>query len=223
MDENSLEIRNEKCTLSVNKKGGCITGFQLGREVVNPFTFQMKIESPFHEAIEFKGHCLCLGRWGDPSEGELALGINKHGEFVKINWDGIAEDRVITMSALSKKEGLSVNREIRLCEHSACYKLTEKIRNANELGRMYQMVQHPTIAAPFLNAGTIIDCNASLGFDYAAEHYETAQATLWPFVITKDQQKIQLNQPETPYSSVFPFIVNPADEYGWITAWSPVH
>ena len=72
MDENSLEIRNEKCTLSVNKKGGCITGFQLGREGVNPFTFQMKHESPFHEAIEFKGHFLCLGRWGDPSEGELA-------------------------------------------------------------------------------------------------------------------------------------------------------
>jgi hypothetical protein len=223
MDENSISIQNEKCTLVVNKTGGSITRFQLEKEGVNPFTFSMKHESPFHKDIEFKGHFLCLGRWGDPSQGELRSGLNKHGEFVKLKWDAIVKDHVINMNAFSRQEGLSVARKFELSKHSACYKITEKIRNENALGRMYQMVQHPTIAAPFLNAGTHVDCNASLGFDYASEKYKPSQSTLWPQVITKNKQEIKLDQPGTPYSSVFPFIVNPEDDYGWITAWSPVH
>lgn len=223
MDENSISIQNEKCALVVNKTGGSITSFKLKKEGVNPFTFSMVHKSAFHKEVVFRGHFLCLGRWGDPSPGELASGLNKHGEFVKIEWKADKENYLIKMNSFSKQEGLSASRTIELNEHSACYKVIEKIRNENGMGRMYQMVQHPAIAAPFLNEATIVDCNASFGFDFASEQYETLQPALWPHVTTKDKQKIKLDHPDTSYSSVFPFIVNPENEHGWITAWSPVH
>lgn len=223
MRENSLSIQNEQCTLVVNKTGGSITGFQLGKEGVNPFTFSMAHKTDLQDEVVFEGHFLCLGRWGDPSVGEQASGLNKHGEFVKLNWSAVIDDLMIQLNAFSPLEGLSAERKMELSKHSACYKLTDKIRNEDALGRMYQIVQHPTLAAPFLNAGTVVECNATLGFDYTSEKYETSQATLWPYMTLKDQKKIQLDQPDIPFSSVFPFIVNPEDDHGWITAWSPDH
>src|SRR5690606_27103919 len=38
-----------------------------------------------------------------------------------------------------------------------------------------------------------------------------------------DMPNIDLSNPSRPYTSVFSFLVNPEDAFGFITAWSPRH
>ncbi|MEO6705115.1 MAG: hypothetical protein ABIN04_04605 [Ginsengibacter sp.] len=223
MDKEIVSIQNEHCSLTIERLGGSIVDFHLLQQDINPLNFTMPYQSELHDNYNFKGHFLCLGRWGDPSRGELAAGLNKHGEFLKLHWTADEEDGYLKMYASSKLEGLSVTRKAKLSDRSSCYQVVEKVRNENALGRMYQVVQHPTIAAPFLNAETIVDCNATLGFDYESEKYTSSIATLWPQVKTKNGLNLKLDKPDISCSSVFSFIVDPGAAYGWITAWSPVH
>ena len=235
MEENLVSLQNRHCSLTVDSYGGVFAGFQyLGSSTefhennsarsVNPLDFRYHSAPEGLEPIDFKGHFLCLGRWGDPGTGELAAGLNKHGEFIKLNWAISKEDdHHLTMSADSILEGLSVHRSVLLDPHSPCFMVTEKVTNINPLGRLYQVVQHPTIAAPFLNESTLVDCNASLGFDYASDEYDETDVSIWPNVKTASGEIINLVKPGTSYSSVFPFIIHHIDEYGWMTAVSPEH
>ena len=44
-------------------------------------------------------------------------------------------------------------------------RVVEVVTNARPIGRVYNMVQHPSIAAPFLTAAdTVVDCNGRRGF-----------------------------------------------------------
>ena len=223
MEINDFILENDLCSLQFEDLGGCLVDFHLKGQNINPFNFKMLHQSPYHEDIYFKGHFLCAGRWGDPSYGEMAKGLNKHGEFVKLKWAGRKEGNAINMFAFSKLEGLSVTRDIELSDYSACYKITDNLHNENVLGRMYQIMQHQTLAGPFLNAATVVDCNATAGFDYAFDKFGNSIVTLWPEAYTKSGRNVKLDRPETNYSSVFPFIVDPAETQGWITAWSPEH
>ena len=223
MDSKFWLLENEQCSLQIEKLGGNMVDFHLKGKNVNPLNFKMLHQSRYHEDFCFKGHFLCLGRWGDPSPGEMANGLNKHGEFLRTIWEGVTDDHTLHLFASSNLEGLSLKRKIELSTLSSGYKVTDQVYNKNDLGRMYQVVQHPTIARPFLNENTMVDCNASSGFDYAFEKYECAVTMKWPNGYTKSGLKIKLNKPDSDYSSVFPFIVNPDDEYGWLTAFSPDH
>lgn len=235
MKENLVSLQNRNFFLEVDSYGGAIVNLQWlpsegdaerGRTAgsANPLNFRYHSSPEGHEPIDFKGHFLCLGRWGDPSTGELAAGLNKHGEFVRLNWDiSKDDDQHLTMSAESTLEGLSVKRSVLLDPHSPCFMVRENITNINSLGRLYQVVQHPTIAAPFLNESTRVDCNASLGFDYASDEYDETDLSIWPNVKSSTGEIIDLVNPDTSYSSVFPFIIHHIDEYGWLTAFSPQH
>lgn len=251
MEENLVSLQNEYCFLEVDSYGGAIVNFQLlqspsasGDELasgfinespsasgddqasgsVNPLNFRYHSAPEGLDPIDFKGHFLCLGRWGDPSTGELAAGLNKHGEFIKLKWTINKEDeRHLTMTSESTLEGLLVKRSILLDTHSPCFLVKENVTNINSLGRLYQVVQHPTITAPFLNESTLVDCNASLGFDYASDEYDETDVSIWPNVKTASGEIINLVRPSTSYSSVFPFIIHHIDEHGWMTAVSPEH
>jgi hypothetical protein len=45
----------------------------------------------------------------------------------------------------------------------------------------------------------------------------------WPIVNDGDGKQFDLQNPKHEYNSVFSFIVNSDDEYGWITAYSATH
>lgn len=216
-------LDNEHCSLQIDKVGGAIVSLLLTNKEVNPLNFILQESSKFHEDFYFKGQFLCLGRWGDPTQGELSRGANKHGEFIRLPWDGVKEENQLYLEVTSVLEGLSLSRKVELSNTSAIIKITDHVSNDHLLGRMYQIVQHPTIGGPFLNNNTIVDCNASAGFDYAFKKYKCAITACWPYVYNPAGLKIKLDKPSTPYSSVFPFIVNPEDEYGWVTAFSPDH
>lgn len=76
------------------------------------------------------------------------------------------------MQATTILEGLYIYRTISIAENDAVYAVKEVVQNINPLGRVFNMVQHPTLAAPFLDETTVVHCNASLGFDQALQRHE---------------------------------------------------
>jgi hypothetical protein len=215
-------LQNDFVKLAIDPVGGAITEFSTIAGGINPLDFKFLHTEPVGE-IEFKGHFLCLGNWGDPSPGEQKSGLNKHGEFIKLRWKFQESGTEIRMNATSELEGIHINRIVSLTEQSSCVKVSEVISNINTRGRIYNMVQHPTIAGKFLSDNTIVNCNSTLGFDYLTDAENILSPCSWPVYQTSEDKQINLENPEIQYSSVFPTIVDPESEYGWIIAYSPDH
>lgn len=211
-------LHNETASLSVDLFGGAIKDFHLKALQVNPLSFAFSLaEMPENnrQGAPYQGHFLCLGRWGAPSDGEIRAGLPHHGQAANILWNEIPADHpsTIIMHATAPLEALQVNRALQMDDRQAVYAVEEQVTNTGALGRLYSMVQHPTLGAPFLDHTTIVDCNATTGFDqFAGGHPEKAPLH-WPGT--------DLRTPQQPYSSVFSFIVDQQHEYGWVTAYAP--
>jgi hypothetical protein len=220
-------LQNGSCSVEIDLFGGAITKFCLPGEEINPLSFRLPAEQmPENNksGAPYQGHFLCLGRWGRPSEGEINAGMPDHGQLSNILWE--AEDTgpmKLEMRAFSPMEGLHVNRSIELSRNSPLYMVAEEVHNTNTLGRLYNMVQHPTLGQPFLDHATVVNCNAEAGFDHSFGVEREMYASSWPIGLCKDMTAIDLSAPQKEYSSVFSFVVKKTDKMGWVTAYSPTH
>src|SRR6185295_1699796 len=92
-----------------------------------------------------------------------------HGEAPRDHWkvdrkpESVGSSIAAEMSAVLPIAGLRVARHIVLDEAGSVALVTERVTSTNRLGRIYNLVQHPSIAPPFLNDGTIVDSNARHG------------------------------------------------------------
>ncbi len=221
-------LQNNKSILTIDLFGGAITDFHLKNSGINPLTFAFsKEQMPENnkEGAPYQGHFLCLGRWGEPSPGEMKAGLPNHGQIANVLWDikKTLSQNCLVMNAVAVLEGLSIKRKIVLDKHSAIYAVKEVVQNFNPLGRLYNMVQHPTLAMPFLDETTIIDCNASTGFDQASYKEINSNTIHWPFAKDSNQNEIDLRKSLSPYNAVFSFVIKKDAEHGWITAFSSKH
>ncbi len=141
-----VSISNSAASVSVDLQGGAIVDFHLHEGGVNPLTFK-------READNFQGHFLCLGRWDPPSDGEKAAGVVMHGEAVKQMWDRqlSTQKNEIRMQVTASLEGLHVDRLMTLDKENAVFEVTENVTNVNPLGRLFNIVQHPTLGKPIFN------------------------------------------------------------------------
>lgn len=221
-----IYLENNSCSLTVDLFGGAITDFHLKNAAqINPLSFGFsKEQMPENNknGAPYQGHFLCLGRWGFPSEGEIKSGLPNHGEAANIAWTINSKTNLkLTMQTTAKLEGLHVEREIKLNENNPVYSVKEVVQNINPLGRLYNMVQHPTLAAPFLNNKTIIDCNADKGFNQLLYKNVTKNILQWPIIKDEQGNSFDLRKPVINYNSVFSFVIKQDNEFGWITAYSP--
>lgn len=221
-------IENNSCLLTVDDFGGAITNFELDNTgQINPLSFAFsKNQMPENnqKGAPYQGHFLCLGRWGLPSEGEIKAGMPNHGEAANIQWHISKQSNLrLTMQTTAKLEGLEIEREIILDNDNPVFWVKETVQNINPLGRLLNIVQHPTLASPFLNNETIINCNATIGFDQS--QYRNAEKKYFHFPQVKDNKghAFSLINPNEKYNSVFSFIVDTSSDTGWISAYSPLH
>ncbi len=222
------KLRNEEVSLTVDLFGGAITDFHLHCHKINPLTFAFsKEQMPDNNkgGAPYQGHFLCLGRWGTPSPGEKKAGIPDHGQIANILWNAEKppQDHTFHMQVSSPLEGLRVERTLRLDHQKPVYMVREEVTNINPLGRLYQMVQHPTLAAPFLDQATIIYCNADKGYNYVFSQHPEKHQSVWPDGLCEDLSLVNLSRPEKPYTSVFSFIVKKEATVAWVVACSPTH
>lgn len=227
MKQSLFKLKNNTATVTIDSYGGSITDFRLKHIDINPLSFAFtKQQMPINnqKGAPYQGHFLCLGRWGEPSAGEIQAGVPNHGYFANIPWNVKSSSAAfVHMQATSPVEGLYIDRTINIAEDDEVYAVKEVVQNINPLGRVFNMVQHPTLAAPFLDETTIVNCNASVGFDQAFYHDIGNNVLQWPYAKDARQNTIDLTNPQYAYNAVFSFIVKKENDYGWITAYSPKH
>ena len=222
-----IQLQNTSCCLAIDPFGGAVTAFGLHNSDINPLSFIFSNEqmpSNNRAGANYQGHFACIGRWGAPSNGEILSGLPHHGEPANIQWTIEDEQQQgLVMKVVAQKEGLKVRRIITMDEYSPVYSVRELVTNINPLGRLFNIVQHPTLAAPFLNEATVVDCNGTNGFDQAFYKNISTNQIEWPTARDPLNNSLDLRNPVAAYNAVFSFVVKPADDYGWITAFSPTH
>ncbi|AHM62239.1 hypothetical protein D770_19950 [Flammeovirgaceae bacterium 311] len=228
--QTSTEIRlqNSKAALCLDLWGGAITDFHLLENGINPLSFKFsKEQMPENnrKGAPYQGHFICLGRWGEPSEGEIRAGMPNHGQFANILWkqEQGDQEQTVHMTATAPLEGLQLSRTLQLDAGSAVIAVEEKVTNINPLGRVYNMVQHPTLSSPFLNGATMVDCNAKTGFNQHFSHGPNLYGMDWPMGLTEEASVANLRHPQKAYNAVFSFVVDKTSKFGWVTAFSPAH
>ncbi|WP_341837322.1 hypothetical protein WJU16_05510 [Chitinophaga pollutisoli] len=219
---NSIRLGNSRSILEIDACGGAFTNFRLRQEGLNPLSFMYPLDGVASACGQaaFKGHFLCLGRWGDPSAAERAAGAIKHGDFFVRQWEVLPpySDTQVRMRAISPVEKLQVERKVTLDESAPVFFVNETVTNVGVAGRWYNMVQHPTIAAPFLHEGTRVFANADAGI---CQEADTAVRSQWPVGQTGTGEAVDLGFSHLPDHHVFSFIVKPGASFGWLAAWSP--
>jgi hypothetical protein len=108
---------------------------------------------------------------------------------------------------------------VRLSEHQALVSVREQVTNTNKLGRVYNMVQHPTIGPPFLDETTVVDANGRKGFMcYRPLPNPDEPAVHWPQAL-KDGQPVNIRFLVNDHDpNVVAYTID--DEYGWVAAWN---
>lgn len=198
-----MKLETPQAVAAFDLLGGGLVDFHLTGGL-NPLTWEQaggELES------RPRGHFLCLDRWGAPSAAELKNGMPFHGEASHVEWKALKPG---AMSAQLPMAKLLVHRVASL--DGATLTVRETLTNQNPLGRIYNMVQHPTIAPPFLDAKTFVDSNAGQGFAQIAPNDPPRP---WPQGQSADLRHLTGD----PLPNVVSFVIEA--DYGWVTACSP--
>ena len=216
----TVRLESQTAALEIDLGGGSIVDFHLAGGI-NPLRWL----EPEDEDKPFRpmGHFLCLDRWGPPSDAELRNGMPFHGEAARVEWkqlgppEHVAGQIVTTMEATLPLAGLDVRRTVRLSESAAVFTVSETVTNRNKLGRVYNMVQHATIAPPFLDETTVVDSNAAKGFMQSSPLPNPEQPEIrWPEAIN-DGKPVDLRRlTKDPDPNLTSFVID--GDLGWVTA-----
>jgi hypothetical protein len=199
-----LTLTSPQATVSFDLRGGSLVDFRLTGNPVNPFNWVQTV-APKVEPL--RGHFVCCDRWGAPSEAEAARGVPYHGEAPRVLWKATGPR---SMSAHLPLANFILERELELVGDTL--HVRERLTNRNPMGRVYNMVQHPTIAPPFLDEKTFVDANAGAGFAQATPNQDPLP---WPLAHSADLRYLT----NDPNPNVVSYIIEA--ETGWVTAASP--
>lgn len=208
----TLLLVSRAATLQVNLQGGVLTDFHLADDKVNP--------------LQGMGHFLCLDRWGQPSAAEEKNGMPFHGEASKVEWRVTRQPErrsgglEAEMTAELPLAGLAVKRLIRMPDAAPWVLVREEVTNKNRLGRIFNMVQHPTIGAPFLDAETRVDASAGRGFMQSSPLPNPERPEVrWPGALLEGRRIDLRRLSDDPNPNVVSFEVR--GDLGWTTAIAP--
>ncbi len=219
-----MKLENNKVLLKINLRGGSYSDFRFKDLPLNPISF--RANDP--DQPEAGGHLLCFDRWGPPTEAEKANGFGHHGEVNSQVWKMLNEPQIkdgstiCSMMCRLPMGGLELTREIELPVDEPIFCVTERIKNLNKYGRMYNIVQHVTIAPPFLDKTTLIDNNTEKGFENKENGSLNQEEPVlnWPKAVNNGE-KISLRSFQNEWPRVSSFVFNQNDKYGWVTACNP--
>lgn len=233
-DENRpvVKVENDRAEVVVDLGGGSISEFRLKPNGLNPlqwdsWSFNPKADEDPPMLPRSMGHFLCLDRWGSASEAEKARSFTNHGEATQVWWEAVPDSGLRNgnssagMRAELPMAGIQVERSVHMESGSPVVMVEEIVTNKNPFGRIYNIVQHPTIGPPFLDEATIVDSNGTRGFmqERSMPNPEETEAR-WPRAFQMDGSEVDLRfLKDDPSPNVVSFIIE--EEIGWVTATSP--
>lgn len=222
-ERETVVLDGDIATVVFDLAGGSITDFHLKDRPVNPLTWNTPPKddtSPYGS-----GHFICFDRLGNPSQSERENGMPFHGEAAHVYWrliDGPdATDTSVTATVQCSLPigGMTLTRHLELSRHSAVLSVTDTVKNDNPLGRFYNLVQHPSLAPPFLNKNIRVDTNAWKGFAAGNPMPNPEEPVIyWPCFV-HGGALIDLRFPAVSSQPAVTSFRQPAGcETGWITA-----
>jgi hypothetical protein len=223
-----IHLANPSMQMDIKQRGGYFVNVQLKGCAVNPLSWKLTPEQMpkyAHKDAVFKGHILCLGRSGSPSENEIAAGVPLRGEQTGKVWTVTAmDDRDVKMECDAPLDGLKVMREVKLHDTASQFLVTEQFINTFSIGRVYNVLQHVTIGPPFLSKATLINSNAQQGFlhNFAWPNPHTYEYN-FPYARLDESgaRTTDLRLTSDPVNYLSTHIFNEGDVYGWVTAYDP--
>ena len=234
--EELVTLRSKDVELAWAPAGGALVRFQFRDDETNPLNWEAApdLVRRQEDTPVLRGHFLCLDRWGAPSAAEQAHGMPFHGEAPQVVWKvekspSSSTGRISAeMSCVLPIAGMRVARQILLDATGSVAHVTERVTNTNKLGRVYNMVQHPSIAPPFLNDETLVDTNAQQGFvqDEPVPASRNS-AGRWPKLKIQggdvDLRRFRSEQTDASQHDVSSFVFADPEAFGWVAATSPRH
>ncbi|MFC1691954.1 hypothetical protein ACFL1R_00440 [Candidatus Latescibacterota bacterium] len=221
-----IQLEGKKTKVVIDLGGGSIVDFHFLDQGFNPLTWN------YPEIGDLKprsmGHFICFDRLGRSSKTEARNGMTNHGESSKVLWkllsQPVLKEGIISagMSCELPIAGMQLKRTINLYENAPVFTVREEITNINKLGRVYNIVQHPSIAPPFLDETVMVDSNAKKGF-WAGNPMPNIEEPVvyWPQIVYRgklvDLRFLEDNQ----NPGVVSFVFSDDDTSGWVTACNP--
>ena len=209
----NVTMENAKAKVIIALDGGRTTGFSLKSQNLNPF--------------HTLGHFVCFDRWGPSSPQDLQRGIPQHGEASVTKWTLVkaateeTNDYFAELSCLLPIVKLKIDRKVFFDKKEAVYRVTDSITNPNSARQIFNLVQHVTLGAPFLDSTTIVDTKVDKGFWQSGGVPPIGAAILgWPQVVLGGKTlNLQYQHPkDNPGDYVVSYALPQGDGYGWVTA-----
>ena len=113
-----LVLEGQAAEVVIDTSGGAIASFRF-KNGLNPLSWQEVTDKP---GPRWKGHFLCLDRWGPASGAEERNGMPFHGEASRLEWKVLRTPTKNKNAIVSEMEvamplaGLKVHRQIKLSE-----------------------------------------------------------------------------------------------------------
>ena len=221
-----VTLEGKAAVLTVDVAGGAIVDFHFKGRTLNPFTWNYPEKGD--KTPRPMGHFVCFDRWGQPSQNEGKNGMPFHGEATTVQWmvlsQPVMKNGAVTakMSCSLPIGGMTLIRTMVLSDTAPVVEVTEEITNVNKLGRVYNIVQHPSIGPPFLDESVIVDCNALKGYMQESPMPTPEEPTLyWPKNFYRGTIVDFRYLTDNPNPAVVSFVFRDGEEYGWVTACNP--
>ncbi len=215
----TVVLDNGMLSMTINVYGGSVSKCVLNGSDLNPFSWKSS-PNPGDRSLK-EGMFVCFDRLGRPTEEEQKLGMPAHGEATAVNWkilkQNTAEDgsQVLQMSCHLPLAGMTLVREYCLFKDASVCRITDRVRNDNTFPKPYNIVQHPSLGAPFLDHSVIVDCNAVTGFVNTKNISKLPGPTVsWPEILYQTTP-INLRAMKDGKGMVVNYICDDASVYGW--------
>jgi len=221
-----VRLEGRAATVVVDLGGGGIVDFHLNGSDLNPFVWNYPEKGDL--APRRMGHFVCFDRLGRPSETEVEHGMPFHGEAAHVAWRVLSGPEVadgmitVVMSCDLPLAGMRLTRAMRLSETSPVLSVTETVENTGALGRMYNIVQHPSLGGTFLDDSLRIDSNAAKGFYLGVPVPDIGEPVIyWPHFVYGGRLVDIRRVEEEQDPGVVNFVFGDGEQTGWVTACNP--
>jgi hypothetical protein len=217
--DEAVTLDNGTMCMSINVHGGAVSSCKLNKHGLNPFSWKAKRHKGNPSIKE--GLFICFDRLGKPSKDDLEKGIPFHGEATGVRWEVLeqktseAGDLMLKMRCRLPVAKMSLVREYCLFKDSSVCRITDRIKNGNPVKKTYNVLQHPSLAPPFLDNSVMVDCNAHRGFLNVKDVSKIPGPTIgWP-EINYQSKPLNLRFMKDGNGLVANYVCNESVAYGW--------
>ncbi|MFC1550994.1 hypothetical protein ACFL6P_00375 [Candidatus Latescibacterota bacterium] len=221
-----VRLDGKTASVAVDLGGGGIVDFRVNGSNLNPFTWNHREKGDL--SPERIGQFVCFDHLGRPSQQEVKNGMPGHGEAPYVHWTVLSDpyEDAGAVTAIVQCElplgGMKLERTLSLSSDAAVVNVVDDITNVNKLGRIYNIVQHPTVGAPFLDTSVMIDTNGTKGFASGNPMPAVEEPVVyWPKMVFQGALVDVRRFTDLSAPPVVNYAFEDDEEYGWITACNP--